>query len=113
MSAVISCVTENCNCSAWSIGCIFTGNMFGKIRREIKNPMNKAFNMAPIPIETGSPAVFPNLFRSNATITTRMTFPIMIHGNRAGTAAITGIPVMKKEVIGVIILRMIPQASPA
>lgn len=49
MSAVISCVTENCNCSAWSIGCIFTGNMFGKIRREIKNP-----KILPIPLFTES-----------------------------------------------------------
>ena len=36
------------------------------------------------------------------THTTRMIFPIMIHGNIAGIAAITGLPVMKNDVTGVI-----------
>ena len=31
-----------------------------------------------------------------------MIFPIMIHGNIAGIAAITGLPVMKNDVTGVI-----------
>ena len=42
-----------------------------------------------------------------------MIIPIIIHGNIAGMAAIIGLPVMKKEVIGVITLKMMPQARPA
>lgn len=40
-------------------------------------------------------------------------FPIIMHGNMAGIAAIIGLPVIKKEVIGVIIPKMIPHAGPA
>ena len=42
-----------------------------------------------------------------------MMFPIMIHGNIAGIAAMIGLPVMKKEVIGVMMLKITPQAAPA
>ena len=50
---------------------------------------------------------------SSPTHTTRMIFPIMIHGNIAGIAAITGLPVMKNDVTGVIMLRIMPHAIPA
>mgnify|MGYP007069802037 CR=1 FL=1 len=60
--AVISCVTENCSCRTCNIGCIFTGNIFGKIIREIRIPINRAFNTAPITTDTGSPAFSPNFF---------------------------------------------------
>ena len=42
-----------------------------------------------------------------------MTFPAIMHGNIAGMAAITGLPVIKNAVTGVIILKIIPHASPA
>ena len=42
-----------------------------------------------------------------------MIFPIIIHGNIAGMAAIIGLPVMKKDVIGVMILKMTPHTVPA
>ena len=87
--------------------------MFGRMIREIRIPINRAFSTAPIAIDTGRPAVFPNLFRRSATATTRMMFPIMIHGNIAGIAAMIGLPVMKKEVIGVMMLKITPQAAPA
>ena len=91
----------------------FAGSIFGRMIREIKIPINRAFNTAPITMDTGKPAFLPNLLRSRATARTRMIFPIIIHGNIAGMAAIIGLPVMKKEVIGVITLKMMPQARPA
>ena len=39
--------------------------------------------------------------------------PSIMHGNIAGIAAITGLPVIKKEVMGVMMLKIIPQVSPA
>lgn len=111
--AVISCVTENCSCRTCNIGCIFAGNIFGKIIREIRIPINRAFNTAPITTDTGSPAFSPNFLRSKATARTRIAFPIIMHGNIAGMAAIIGLPVMKKDVMGVITLKIMPHASPA
>lgn len=111
--AVISCVTENCSCRTCNIGCIFTGNIFGKIISEIRIPIKRAFNTAPITTDTGSPAFSPNFLRSRATARTRIAFPIIMHGNIAGMAAIIGLPVMKKDVIGVMTLKIMPHASPA
>ena len=76
-------------------------------------PMKTAFSMAPIAIDTGKPVALPHFLRSSPTHTTRMIFPIMIHGNIAGIAAITGLPVMKNDVTGVIMLRIMPHAIPA
>jgi len=43
---------------------------------------------------------------------TKTIFPRIIHGNISGTADITGDPVIKNEVIGVITERITPQSRP-
>ena len=64
-------------------------------------------------MEIGRPSVFPHFSRRSATAPTRIMFPIIMHGNMAGIAAIIGLPVIEGEVIGVIIPKMIPHAGPA
>ena len=113
INAVINCVTENWSCNACIIGCIFSGSIFGRMIRDIRIPINKALSAAPIAIDIGSPAVLPHFLRRSPTAAARMIFPIMIHGNIAGMAAIIGLPVIKNEVIGVITLKIMPQARPA
>ena len=95
------------------IFCIAAGRNAGSIMKDISIPMNTAFNTAPITIDTGSPAVLPNFFLSRPTATASRMFPIIIQGNIAGIAAIIGLPVMKNDVIGVMMLKMIPHAIPA
>ena len=113
ITAVISCVRENCIWRTFIIGFIFTGSIVGKITREITIPINAAFNIAPMPIESGRETFPPNLSFKRAIHNTRMILPSIMHGNIAGIAAITGLPVIKKEVMGVMMLKIIPQASPA
>ena len=93
--------------------CIGAGRNAGRMIRAMAIPMKTAFSTAPIAIDTGKPAVLPHFLRSSPTQSTRMIFPIMIHGNIAGIAAITGLPVMKNDVTGVIMLRIMPHAIPA
>ena len=81
--------------------------------REIKIPINRAFNTAPITMDTGKPAFLPNLLRSRADCQNENDISNHNTWERHGMAAIIGLPVMKKEVIGVITLKMMPQARPA
>lgn len=80
---------------------------------EMTTPMNSALTMHPASMDRGRPKrpfILPDKRHTHPTI---RIFPIITQGIMAGMADMTGLPEMKKEVIGVMTDRMIPQESPA
>ena len=113
IAAVISCVTENVVWNTAILGTIASGSKEGIKINAITIPINNAFAILPAAIPAISPALPLIFFASRLTATTRIIFPIITHGMIAGIADMTGLPVIRNEVTGVITERMIPHAIPA
>lgn len=123
--AVINCVVEKVMLAALTIGAGKLVPNVGMITLTITMLINNAFKMELIIIDGIKMAIslFVSLsgrlnsmaiiaFLTKAIDRTRISFPAIIQGIIIGNAAITGAPVIKNDVIGVIIAIIEPQSVP-
>lgn len=80
---------------------------------EMTTPINKPLNTAPAMIEIGRPSLGVGYFFSKCTDKTSRQLPIITHGMMSGIADIMGLPVIMKDVTGVITDMAIAAHKPA
>lgn len=111
--AVINCVSENVVWNTAILGSIASGSIEGMITREITIPINAPLIIAPITMDKGNPIFEFGLSLNRYTARTSKQFPAMTHGIIRGIADIIGLPVIRKDVMGVIMDIAIAGQRPA